>query len=72
MRDQVVAAVDEAIHKMPNAETKPTMTVPEAGEWMGLGRASAYEAAHAGVIPTIRAGRRLLVPTAKFRAVLGL
>ena len=74
MNDQTVAreahrAPDRSV---PDPEVEPTMTVPAAGGWMGLGRASSYEAARAGVIPTIKVGRRLLVPTAKFRDLLGL
>jgi excisionase family DNA binding protein len=38
------------------------ITVPEAGEQLGLSKSSAYEAAKRGDIPTIRIGRRLLVP----------
>lgn len=51
--------------------TKPTMTVVEAGELLGLGRSTAYDAAKTGAIPTLRVGRRLLVPTHKFREMLG-
>jgi excisionase family DNA binding protein len=38
-----------------------TMSVPEAGELLGVGRGSAYKYARAGEIPVIRMGRRLLV-----------
>jgi excisionase family DNA binding protein len=46
--------------------TKPTnaratMTITEAARLLGIGRASAYEAARRGEIPTIRLGRRWLV-----------
>lgn len=51
---------------------KPTMTVEEAGELLGLSRSSAYRGAASGEIPTIRIGRRLLVPTAKLLDMLGL
>ena len=37
-------------------------TVVEAGAKLRLGRSGAYEAARRGDIPTIRIGRRLLVP----------
>lgn len=47
-----------------------TITVEEAGALLGLGRASAYKAAGAEQIPTIRIGRRLLVPVAKFLRIL--
>lgn len=39
-----------------------TLTVPEAGYLLGISRGSAYEAARRGELPTIRLGRRLLVP----------
>src|SRR5262249_35799110 len=38
-----------------------TLSVPEAGEWLGLGRNSAYEAARRGDIPTIKIGRLIRV-----------
>ena len=37
-------------------------TVEEAGALLGLGRSGAYEAVRRGDIPTIRIGRRLLIP----------
>ncbi|MCJ2082771.1 helix-turn-helix domain-containing protein [Methylobacterium sp. J-090] len=39
-----------------------TMSVEEAGRQLGLSRNSAYQAAGRGEIPTIKIGRRLLVP----------
>lgn len=39
---------------------------------LGVARSSAYQAAHRGEIPTIRIGRRLLVPTAELRRMLAL
>ena len=39
-----------------------TVTVPEAGRLLGIGRNAAYEAARRGEIPTIRIGKLLLVP----------
>lgn len=51
--------------------TKHTMSVPEAGkEFFGLGRGASYEAARRGDIPTIRIGRRLLVPIRAIDAML--
>lgn len=48
-----------------------TITIPEAGEVLGLSRNGAYRAAAAGQIPTLQLGRRLVVPTAKLLAMLG-
>lgn len=55
---------------VPDPDECPTLTVPEAGLILGLGKASAYEAASRGDIPTIRIGRRLVVPTAGLRRLL--
>lgn len=46
-------------------------TVEAAGKLLGLSRPSAYAAAASGEIPTIRIGRRLLVPKARLAAMLG-
>ena len=54
-----------------NNQTEPvTMTVPEAGRRLGIGRNSAYDAAARGQIPTIKIGRRLLVPRVAFDRML--
>ncbi len=48
------------------------MTVEQAGALLGISRRTAYRAAAAGHIPTIRLGRRILVPTALIHRKLGL
>lgn len=50
----------------------PTISVPEAGRLLGVGRNCAYEAARRGEIPTIRIGRMLRVPKAALRRMLSL
>jgi excisionase family DNA binding protein len=50
----------------------PTITVEQAGEVLGISRRSAYRAATTGELPTIKLGRRLLVPTARLFDLLGL
>jgi excisionase family DNA binding protein len=40
------------------------MTIPEAARKLGVGRNQGYIAAHSGQIPTIKIGKRLLVPIA--------
>jgi len=39
-----------------------TYTVEEAGELLGISRATTYMLARQGIIPTLRLGRRLVVP----------
>ena len=41
-----------------------TLSVPEAGERLGISRNGAYAAAKRGEIPTIRIGKLLRVPVA--------
>ncbi len=54
---------------MTNTEPK-TMSVPEAGELLGLGRDAAYEAAKRGEIPALRFGRLLRVPIVAIERML--
>ncbi len=55
----------------PDPHLQPTLSVPAAGLYLGLGRAQAYAAASRGEIPTLRVGRRILVPTALLARRLG-
>lgn len=41
---------------------RETMSVSEAGAILGICRNAAYKLASQGVIPTLRLGRRLVVP----------
>ena len=55
----------------PHPPHPATMTIPEAARLLGISRSAAYRAVARGEIPTIRIGRRLLVPTAKLYRLLG-
>jgi len=46
--------------------------VPEAARLLGVSRGVGYEAARSGDLPTIRLGRRLLVPRAALDRMLGI
>jgi hypothetical protein len=56
---------------LPNPREEPTVPVERAGQILGLGRSASYEAAARGEIPTLRFGRRLVVPSARLIAMLG-
>jgi hypothetical protein len=59
--------------RVPDPEDRPTLPVwPDVGHFLGLSKVSTYDAVARGEIPTIRIGRRLLVPTAALRRLLGL
>lgn len=52
-------------------DNKLTISIETAGrDYFGLGRASAYAAARAGHIPTIRIGRLYRVPVRALEAML--
>jgi excisionase family DNA binding protein len=58
--------------QLPDPTSRPTVSVDDAAAILGVARVTAYEAVHAGQIPSIRVGRRILVPTAALRRLLGL
>ncbi|HEY3090682.1 MAG TPA: helix-turn-helix domain-containing protein [Jatrophihabitantaceae bacterium] len=57
---------------IPDPALQPTVTVEEAGDALGVSRASAYEGVRKGEIPSIKIGRRIVVPTAALRRLLEL
>jgi excisionase family DNA binding protein len=50
---------------------RSTYTIEEVAKMLGIGRSSAYQAVRVGEIPTIRIGRRLLVPRLALEKILG-
>jgi excisionase family DNA binding protein len=52
-------------------EDRLTLTVEEAATLLGISRAFAYEAVNRGEIPSIRIGRRILVPKAALQRFIG-
>jgi hypothetical protein len=53
-------------------EEPATTSVEKAGRRLGIGRSLAYDAARRGEIPTLRIGRRLVVPVARLNEMLGI
>lgn len=51
-------------------EARKTLTIAEAAKELGIGINQAYEAANRGDIPTLRIGKRWLVPRAAFEKKL--
>lgn len=47
-----------------------TLTITEAAKALGIGRNQGYAAAQRGEIPTIKIGKRLLVPAAALERML--
>lgn len=59
--------------KISEAQRLPaTLTVEEAAAVLGLARRNAYQQVHAGTIPSLRLGRRIVVPTARLLDMLGI
>ena len=56
---------------MPDDEMPLTITIPEAGKrYLGLSKNASYDAANAGVIPYIKAGRLKRVPVRAMERLL--
>jgi excisionase family DNA binding protein len=58
--------------KVPDPAVRPTMQVDDVAAALGLSRAAAYNGVQSGEIPSIRIGRRIVVPTAAVRRMLQL
>ena len=57
----------------PKWSSRSTFSVEEAGcEILGLSKCSAYAAAKNGSLPTVRVGRRLIVPRLALERLLGV
>jgi excisionase family DNA binding protein len=55
---------------VPDPAVEPTMQVERVSRALHISRAAAYEAVKNGEIPSIRIGRRIVVPTAAVRRML--
>ena len=66
-------ALEAAIEHVQGLEWRErnTITAEEAAVIVGISRGSAYEAARTGDIPTLRVGRRVVVPVGALRRLLG-
>ncbi|HLG66482.1 MAG TPA: helix-turn-helix domain-containing protein, partial [Acidimicrobiales bacterium] len=79
-REALRLGVEEALFGLPEPERgiavsmppRLTLTVEEAAATLGISRAFAYEAVRRGDIPSIRIGRRVLVPQAALSRMLGV
>jgi excisionase family DNA binding protein len=47
-----------------------TITVTEAAKRLGIGKNQAYEGVHRGQIPSIRVGKRILIPLKALQRML--
>jgi excisionase family DNA binding protein len=71
---QIAAQTDSDLRfnvRVIPAEERLTLSVEEAAALLGISRAFAYEAVNRGEIPSIRIGRRVLVPKATLQRMLG-
>jgi excisionase family DNA binding protein len=48
-----------------------TLTVEQAAKLLGIGRSTAYELVHTGDIPSLRLGRRIVVPVNRLAQMIG-
>ena len=57
---------------MISEDKRLTYTIAEAAEMLGIGKNQAYQAANEGELPTIKIGRRRLVPRAALDRMLSV
>ena len=63
---------DAAAHlTLTDLRERTFVSVEQAGRCLGLGRSSSYQAAKRGDLPTLRIGRRVVVPTPRLLTLLG-
>ncbi len=55
---------------MDDSQSRVTYTVEEASKILGIGRNQAYDAAKSGELPTLRIGKRILVPRVALERML--
>ena len=70
MTADVVAGSTMAAGAVAPVEDRLVFTVEEAAQLLGISRSFAYEAVQRGDIPSMRIGRRILVPKAALRRLL--
>jgi excisionase family DNA binding protein len=66
-----VLAVRQAYRGM-DTDQPLTLTVEQTAKLLGIGRSTAYELVRTGDIPSLRLGRRIVVPAARLAALLEL
>ena len=66
----LVAGAAGVVDLVPDPAVEPTMNVDRVAEALNISRASAYEGVKTGEIPSIKIGRRIVVPTAAVRRML--
>jgi excisionase family DNA binding protein len=70
MSEEQMLGLDDIRHCINTTEAR-TVSVEEAGRRLGVSRMAAYQAVWRGQIPSIRIGRKVLVPIAKLNEMLG-
>nr|WP_300144301.1 helix-turn-helix domain-containing protein [Propionicimonas sp.] len=50
---------------------KATLTVPEMGAVLGIGRNAAYQLVREGRVRSLHIGRRIIIPSSAVRELLG-
>ena len=58
------------MNKSIDTTERLTLDVPAAGRLLGVSRVTAYQLAREGKIPTLRLGRRLVVPKVALERML--
>lgn len=75
LQESVDSGDSEAGESGPAAkllDTASVIGVPDAARLLGISRSTAYDAARRGDLPSLRLGRRVVVPVEPLRRLLGI
>jgi excisionase family DNA binding protein len=67
----VTSVVTRPALTLEDLRARTVVSVEEGGAALGLSRSTAYQATRTGELPTLRVGRKLVVPTARLLRLLG-
>ena len=71
-RTPATPAPTTGLPALPDPEIEPVVKPPVGAKAMGVSLATFYKGIADGTIPSIRIGRKIVVPTAGLRQLLGL
>ena len=71
MEKQASSAPQPRNFLSPKWDGRDTLTIMEAAEILGVSRWAAYAAANQGTLPTVRIGRKWIIPKRALEKLLG-
>jgi excisionase family DNA binding protein len=58
--------MNHSMRSITDWENQTVLSIEDVAQILGLGRSTTYESARRGELPTLRVGRRILIPVSAF------